>query len=201
MKNFLRDSFKLIIILLLLQILSFNSLYAAPNYIDQQLKNKLKQAFAEGLGFTDKFHAEVWLKDMATRLDARFRGKFEMSKNQQYDFLTKVHNEATKAKLDPELVLSVIQVESNFDKFAISSAGARGLMQIMPFWLKEIGKPNDNLFDISTNLRFGCTILKYYLDIEKGNLTRALARYNGSLGRYTYPRKVYKALDRTWFKS
>ena len=114
--------------------------------------------------------------------------------------LKHVHQEASRASLEPELVLSVIQVESNFDRFAISRVGARGLMQIMPFWLKEIGHPDDNLFQIQTNLRFGCTILKYYLDIEKGNLTRALGRYNGSLGKYKYPRKVYRALDKRWFK-
>lgn len=189
------------LLLVFLCLLLFQPVQAIPNKVDQQLKHKLKEAFAEGFGFVDRFDAEVWLKDMSTRLDKRFRGRFEMTKAKQYEFLKLVHQEASRAELEPELVLSVIQVESNFDHFAISRVGARGLMQIMPFWLKEIGKPNDNLFDIATNLRFGCTILKYYLGIEKGNLTRALARYNGSLGRYTYPNKVYKALNRTWFKN
>jgi len=201
MKNVVSVNFNPLITSLFLLGLCLQYANATPNKIDQALKTKLKEAFAQGFGFEDRFDAEVWLKDMATRLDKRFRGKFHMNKQQQYEFLKLVHREAKRAKLQPELVLSVIQIESNFDKFAISRVGARGLMQIMPFWLDEIGKPDDNLFDIATNLRFGCTILRYYLDVEKGNLSRALARYNGSLGRYKYPNKVYKALDRTWFKS
>ena len=110
-----------------------------------------------------------------------------------------VHREAKRVGVEPELVLAVIEVESNFDQFAISRVGARGLMQVMPFWHKIIGRPGDNLFNLKTNLRYGCTILKYYLDKEKGNLTRALGRYNGSLGKWKYPGKVYKALDRRWF--
>ncbi|MBT8132490.1 MAG: lytic transglycosylase domain-containing protein, partial [Gammaproteobacteria bacterium] len=103
--------------------------------------------------------------------------------------------------LAPELVLAVNDVESNFDRFAISCAGALGLMQVMPFWLDEIGRPDDNLFHINTNLRMGCTILRYYLDRENGNLVRALARYNGSLGRRIYPDKVLEKLRRKWFRS
>jgi soluble lytic murein transglycosylase-like protein len=91
-------------------------------------------------------------------------------------------------------------VESNFDRFAISSAGARGLMQVMPFWLDEIGRPDDDLFDIETNLRFGCTILRHYLDRERGDRVRALARYNGSLGQTWYPQRVFTALSQRWFQ-
>ena len=98
-------------------------------------------------------------------------------------------------------MLAVIEVESAFDRFAISHAGALGLMQVMPFWLDEIGRPGDNLFEVQTNLRFGCTILKYYLDMEKGNLINALGRYNGSYGRMKYPNKVLKALNRRWYRS
>jgi len=163
--------------------------------VDEQLKFLLKEAIEDSSGFVDRFDAEVWLLDMSTRLK-----KTLPDDKERLEILKHVHQEATRASLEPELVLSVIQVESNFDRFAISRVGARGLMQIMPFWLKEIGHPDDNLFEIQTNLRFGCTILKYYLDIEKGNLTRALGRYNGSLGKYKYPRKVYRALDRRWFK-
>jgi soluble lytic murein transglycosylase-like protein len=94
----------------------------------------------------------------------------------------------------------VIQVESNFDRFAISEAGARGLMQVMPFWLKELERPDANLFETQTNLRFGCTILRYYLDMEKGNTTRALARYNGSKGSLRYPNLVYAALRERWYR-
>jgi soluble lytic murein transglycosylase-like protein len=99
------------------------------------------------------------------------------------EFLRSVHYEATRAGLDPQLVLGLIQVESGFKKYAVSSAGARGYMQVMPFWVRLIGGRKDNLFHLRMNLRYGCTILKHYLDIEKGDLFRALGRYNGSLGR------------------
>ncbi|WP_156498667.1 lytic transglycosylase domain-containing protein, partial [Oleiphilus sp. HI0079] len=114
-------------------------------------------------------------------------------------FLKMVHAEASRAGLEPELVLSVIHVESAFNRFAISVVGAQGLMQVMPFWKNEIGRPEDNLMDMATNLRYGCTILKHYLDREKGNLIRALARYNGSLGRTKYPEKVLLFWERYWF--
>jgi soluble lytic murein transglycosylase-like protein len=119
---------------------------------------------------------------------------------ERMEILKNVHREATRVGLQPELVLSVIQVESNFDNYAISWVGARGLMQIMPFWLQEIGHPHDNLFDIKTNLRFGCTILSYYLEVEKGNLFRALGRYNGSLGKARYPNKVFNAMSNIWYE-
>lgn len=119
---------------------------------------------------------------------------------QRIELLARVHYEAKRADLPPELILAVIEVESNFDRYAISVAGAIGLMQIMPFWLDEIGRPNDNLLHLDTNLRYGCTILKFYLDKEKGDLRRALGRYNGSLGRRKYPNKVIDKLTRKWFK-
>jgi soluble lytic murein transglycosylase-like protein len=114
------------------------------------------------------------------------------------EFLRTVHFEAIRAKLDPQLVLAVIQVESNFRKYAVSRSGARGFMQVMPFWVGLIGRPGDNLFSLRNNLRYGCVILKYYLDAEKGNLHRALARYNGSLGRSDYPNLVIGAWRSTW---
>jgi len=162
--------------------------------VDAQLKDLLIEAFEDTSGFEDRFAAEVWMLDMSNRLEKQVPYTAE-----RLDILKHVHQEAIRAKLQPELVMSVIQVESNFDHFAISSVGARGLMQIMPFWLKEIGRPRDNLFDIQTNLRFGCTILGYYLKIEKGNIARALARYNGSVGRSVYPRKVLKAMNKQWY--
>ena len=160
---------------------------------DPALKQRLVEALADGPGFKDRFDAEVWLTDMSHRLGGRIDDS-----RRRLELLRRVHREATRAHLQPELVLAVIQVESNFDRYAISESGARGLMQIMPFWLKEIGHPKDNLFDTDTNLRMGCTILRYYLDVEKGNLVRALARYNGSLGRDTYPNRVFEALRRRW---
>jgi soluble lytic murein transglycosylase-like protein len=162
--------------------------------VDEKLKELLIEAIEDTSGFADRFDAEVWLLDMSTRMEKQVPNPKE-----RMVILKHVHQEATRAKLQPELVLSVIQVESNFDQYAISWVGARGLMQIMPFWLKEIGHPNDNLFDIKTNLRFGCTILSYYLQVEKGNLFRALARYNGSLGKSWYPKKVFKAMNEKWY--
>ena len=108
----------------------------------------------------------------------------------RFAFLKTVYYEATRAGLDPELVLGVIQTESNFRKYAVSSAGARGYMQVMPFWVKDIGRPSDDLFHLRTNLRYGCTILRYYLDVERGNLFLALGRYNGSRGQASYPNLV-----------
>jgi len=181
--------------ILLFANFSFSADKVESPAVDQKLKLLLQKAIEDSTSFEDKFDAEVWLLDMSTRLK-----KVVKDKQDRVKILKFVHQEAFKASLSPELVLAVIQVESYFDQFAISRVGARGLMQIMPFWLKEIGHPNDNLFDIQTNLRFGCTILKYYLDMEKGNITRALARYNGSLGRFTYPNKVFKAKKRNWYK-
>jgi soluble lytic murein transglycosylase-like protein len=109
-----------------------------------------------------------------------------------------VHYEAKRAGLDPQLVLGVIQVESNFRKYAVSRAGARGYMQVMPFWVDLIGRNDDNLFHLRTNLRFGCVILRHYLDQEKGDLFRALGRYNGSLGQAGYPSLVIRVWQRDW---
>ena len=161
---------------------------------DPELKIAIQKAVASADSFDDKYDATVWLSDMSNRLS-----KIVDDPDERMAILTTVHREATRAGVQPELVLAVMEVESAFDRYAISVAGARGLMQIMPFWLDEIGQDGDNLFHINTNIRFGCTILKYYIDIERGNLFRALGRYNGSLGRAKYPNKVFKALDRRWF--
>ena len=155
----------------------------------------LRDAASEADSFADQFDAQVWLTDMSNRLARQVEDPQE-----RIEILRHVHYEATRAELPPELVLAVIDVESNFDRFAISHAGARGLMQIMPFWLQEIGRPDDNLLHIRTNLRFGCTILKYYLDMERGDLIRALGRYNGSLGKRRYPNKVLDKLRLKWFR-
>jgi soluble lytic murein transglycosylase-like protein len=114
------------------------------------------------------------------------------------DFLISVQYEATRAGLDPQLVLGLIQHESNFRKYAVSSAGARGFMQVMPFWVKQIGNSGHDLFTLRTNLRYGCTILRYYLELEQGDLYRALGRYNGSLGRGEYPNAVLASMNRYW---
>jgi len=167
---------------------------AAP--VDPALKQRLRQAIEDAASFDDRFTASVWLTDMARRLEKRVPDSDERVRILRY-----VHEEARRADLHPELVLAVIDVESAFDRFAISVAGARGLMQVMPFWLKELDQPEANLFDIQTNLRIGCTILRYYLDMENGELTPALARYNGSVGKKWYPELVLGRLSSRWFKS
>jgi soluble lytic murein transglycosylase-like protein len=161
---------------------------------DDTLRALLIKAIAESDSFVDRFDAEVWLTDMSGRLS-----DVVLDPTERIEILRRVHQEASRSNLDPELVLALIHVESNFDRFAISSAGAQGLMQIMPFWLDEIGRPGDNLFHIRTNLRLGCTILKYYLEKEQGHLARALARYNGSGGQSWYPTRVFKALRTRWY--
>ena len=163
---------------------------------DPELREILREAASEIDTFPDRFEAEVWLTDMSRRLAKQVRDPGERIK-----ILTRVHYEASRVELPPELILAVIEVESNFDRYAISVAGAIGLMQIMPFWLEEIGRPDDNLLHIDTNLRYGCTILRFYYDKEQGDLRRALGRYNGSLGRRKYPNKVIDKLSKKWFQA
>lgn len=163
---------------------------------DADLRGVLEKAISAADSFSDRFEAEVWLLDMSTRLKSRVPNDAD-----RLELLKNIHYEAKRADLAPELVLAIINTESNFDRWAISHAGAQGLMQIMPFWLKEIPQAGDNLFDIRTNLRFGCTILKHYLKREKGDFQRALARYNGSLGKEWYPNRVFSALRKRWFRS
>ncbi len=167
---------------------------ASPEPPSAELRALVKQAVHDGSSFKDRYLGQVWLMDMSNRLASRMPNP-----KQRLQLLRLVHNEAARVHLAPELVLAVIDVESRFDRFAISSAGARGLMQVMPFWLKEIGRPNDNLFHVRTNLRIGCTILRYYVDKAKGDLRQALARYNGSSGQRWYSDRVFDALSRRWF--
>ncbi len=159
-----------------------------------ELKVFLKSTINDSDSFEDRFAAEVWLVDMSGRLKP-----FIKDPKERLELLKAVHREATKAELKPDLVLALIQVESAFDSYAISRAGAQGLMQVMPFWKKEIGRPDDNLTDINTNLSYGCRILQFYLKKEDGNWMTALARYNGSYGQYWYPERVMDAWRKRWF--
>jgi len=168
----------------------------AQEHADPELREALRAAASDAASFGDRFDAEVWLTDMSRRLARQVRDPEE-----RLELLTLVHSEAARVELPPELILAVIEVESNFDRYAVSVAGALGLMQIMPFWLDEIGRPTDNLLHTDTNLRYGCTILRFYLDKENGDLRRALGRYNGSLGRRKYPNKVIDKLSKKWFKA
>ena len=145
------------------------------------------------LAFDTVQEARAWLDAMSKKLDRHMPDQ-----RTREEFLVTVHYEAKRAGLDPQLVLGLIQVESAFRKYAVSSAGARGYMQVMPFWAKQIGQPGHNLFHLRTNLRYGCVILKHYLDIEKGDLFRALGRYNGSLGKADYPNLVVRTWTNGW---
>lgn len=154
----------------------------------------IRAAIQKSESFEDQFEAEVWLVGMNSRLkryvkDAALRARI----------LRSLHIHANQANISPQLVLSVIQIESHFDQFAVSRVGAQGLMQVMPFWKKEIGSKDDNLMDIETNLRYGCAILSHYIKKEKGDLIAALARYNGSVGKTWYPEKVLLAWEKNWF--
>ena len=181
-----------IIIFALLAVAAAHPVHAST---DPELRKLLKEAVESDSGFEDRFDAQVWLLDMSRRLET-----FVQDPKTRIDMLKLIHYEARRVDIEPELVLAVIEVESRFDEYAISVSGARGLMQIMPFWLNEIGISDQNLFKIRTNLRMGCTILRYYIDMEPQDLGRALARYNGSLGKTVYPNKVVKALHKNWFK-
>ncbi len=164
---------------------------------EPELRLMMKAAIDSATSFDDRQLAEVWLTDMSGRL-ARHVPKAIPDPERRLLFLRLLHAEATRAGISPALVLATIDVESRFDRFAVSSVGALGYMQIMPFWIEQIGKPGDNLFHTPTNLRIGCTILKFYLDKEKGSYVKALARYNGSIGRPDYPYLVLDRLTRRW---
>lgn len=161
---------------------------------DEAQRDLLRASLKESLGFADRFDAEVWLVDMSGRLARRLPDAEERLR-----VLKGVHREARRVGLNPELVLGLIETESNFDKYAISNAGALGLMQVMPFWVEDIGHPDDNLLDPETNLRYGCAILSLYLQMERGNLENALARYNGTLGQSWYPARVLTAWQKHWY--
>ncbi len=137
--------------------------------------------------------AERWLSEMDRRLEKRIPDR-----KLRLELLRAVQYEATRARLDPQLVLGVIEVESGFRKYAVSRAGARGYMQVMPFWIKLIGEPKHNLFHLRTNLAYGCAVLRHYLDVENGDYQRALGRYNGSLGKKGYPELVLAAWHGRW---
>ena len=177
-------------------------------YAGNQMKEQLSPEVQAGLHtsiinpikphlvFANTEMAEAWIKDMSNRLKKWVPDDFLRNR-----YLTIIQYEATRAGLDPQLVLSVVTVEGKFNKYAIGTSGERGMMQIMAFWLNQIGNPNQDLFDVQTNIRYGCTILRYYLKRENGNLTRALARYNGALKlpNYAgYPDRVFSAYNKYW---
>lgn len=163
------------------------------NSVRSMMQKSISDTAVPRLVFSSELEGRMWLQDMSQRLKQRMPDQAVRE-----DFLRTVHYEATRAGLDPQLVLGLIQVESGFKKYAVSSVGARGFMQVMPFWVRSIGAPDHNLFHLRLNLRYGCTILRHYLDIERGDLYRALGRYNGSLGQAEYPNLVVGAWRRYW---
>lgn len=163
------------------------------NSVKALMQRSISDKASPMLVFASKTEGDLWLAEMSRRLQKRIPDP-----RLREDFLRTVYYVATRAGLDPQLVMGLIQVESGFKKYAVSSVGARGYMQVMPFWVRTIGTPEHNLFHLRLNLRYGCTILRHYLDIERGDLYRALGRYNGSLGKPQYPNLVLTAWRKHW---
>jgi soluble lytic murein transglycosylase-like protein len=160
---------------------------------DPALEPLIRKAIAEGECFEDRFDREVWFTAMEPKLKQMVNDA-----NERREILEQVQCESKRLQLPAALVMAVIDVESQFNRWAVSSAGAVGLMQVMPFWPHKLGVDNSQLVKIPHNIHIGCTILKYYLDREKGNYTKALARYNGSPGRRNYSDKVLLRLADRW---
>jgi len=187
--------------LCLICLIATASLCQAGNQKEEPLSNSVKTMMQKSISdlaspklmFASETEGRAWMDEMSRRLEKRLPDPVYRE-----DFLKSVHYEATRAGLDPQLVLGLIQVESGFKKYAVSNVGARGYMQVMPFCVTSIGNPEHNLFHLRLNLRYGCTILRHYLDIEHGDLYRALGRYNGSLGQPQYPNLVVGAWRRNW---
>lgn len=184
------------IFFLLLFLLSNTSFAGNQQY--EQLKEETRTVMSQSVADSapnfssfDNIEEEIdWLSKMDIRLS-----KYIDDIDERILLLKTIHYEATRAGIDPILVLGLIQVESGFKKYAISSTGAKGYMQVMPFWIDVIGDKQQNLFYLRTNLRYGCTILKHYLELEKGNMFLALGRYNGSRGQSKYPNAIVSAMN------
>ena len=157
------------------------------------MRQSVENASPPRLVFDRPAEGQRWLNEMSARL-----ARFIDSELYRRRLLVMIQYEASRAALDPQIILGLIEVESRFRQYAISNVGAKGLMQVMPFWQRYIGNESHNLFDVRTNLRYGCTILRHYGNLENGNLVRMLARYNGSLGSLKYPNAVLGAYERNW---
>jgi soluble lytic murein transglycosylase-like protein len=186
-------------LLLLVLLVPLQALAGAQRYepLADAVRARLSRAVSDrgvpAMAFRSSNDAQRWLAAMDLRLAGRIPDR-----KQRLELLRTVQYEATRARLDPQLVLGVIEVESGFRKYAVSPAGARGYMQVMPFWVKLIGQSGHNLFHLRTNIAYGCTILRFYLDLENGDYFRALGRYNGSLGQPEYPNLVLSAWRGRW---
>ncbi len=168
---------------------------SAEEQREPELKSLLQKIISSQDCFADRYDAEVWHKAMEPRLQ-----RFISSHDERLEILDHVYCEAKRdpqMQIPPDLVLALIEVESRFDRWAVSRAGAVGLMQVMPFWPTELGVQNE-LVRTAPNIRIGCEILRYYLKAENHNWTRALARYNGSAGRREYPELIMERWRRAW---
>ena len=161
--------------------------------VRQRLSAMVSDRAPARLYFRSPEDGQRWIDEMEKRLAPRMPDR-----QSRMELLRAVHYEAVRARLDPQLVLGLIEVESGFRKYAVSRAGARGYMQVMPFWVPLLGQPSHNLFHLRTNLAYGCAILRHYLDMERGDYFRALGRYNGTLGRPEYPNLVLGAWKGRW---
>jgi len=161
--------------------------------VRQRLSAMVSDRAPARLYFRSPEDGQRWIDEMEKRLAPRMPDR-----QSRMELLRAVHYEAVRARLDPQLVLGLIEVESGFRKYAVSRAGARGYMQVMPFWVTLLGRPSHNLFHLRTNLAYGCAILRHYLDMERGDYFRALGRYNGTLGRPEYPNLVLGAWRGRW---
>jgi len=162
---------------------------AQSNQIDPELRDALAEAIHNTESFVDQYDAQVWLLPRSAWLET-----YVEDPQERVELLTAIHAEASRSGLDPDLVMSLIEIESGFEPYAVSRSGAQGLMQVMSFWKAELGRPEDNLTEVATNLRYGCAILAYYLEMEAGAVEPALARYNGSHGQSWYSDRVLTAL-------
>jgi soluble lytic murein transglycosylase-like protein len=162
---------------------------------DPELKALLEKIVDSADCFADKYESEVWYKSMEPRLT-----RFVPTHEARIEILDHVYCEAKRdptLQMPPDLILALMEVESRFDRWAVSPAGAVGLMQVMPFWPRQLGVQNQ-LVRVAPNIRMGCEILRYYLRAENRNWARALARYNGSVGQNTYPALVMQRWQRAW---
>jgi len=189
---------KLIIVCI---IMGMHNLVYADQYQENRLAHEVRVSLnateiglvSQKMDSSNQKQQQIWIDTMSNRMEKWVSNELVRKK-----LLTIIKYESTRSGLDPQLVLSIITIESGFNKYAISQAGALGFMQIMPFWLKKIGSKNQSLLDAQTNIRYGCSILKHYLELEHGNLYNALGRYNGSRGDHTYPDLVLNAYNKYW---
>ncbi len=192
---------RLLLYALAILFVSTSGLALAGGQKEEALSAKVRASLQKSMADTASTHTafrnqadeQAWLNEMSKRLAKRMPDPTE-----RMEFLTTLHWEASRAGVDPQLMLGLIHVESGFRKYAVSPVGARGYTQVMPFWVRSIGTPDHNLFQLRTNLRYGALILRHYIDMENGDLYRALGRYNGSLGRPEYPNLVVGAWKKHW---